>query len=245
MTDLVYKNEEGAPVTNSVLVAQKFEKQHKDVLEKIRMMTAENSAVLEMFVESTYYNEQNKEQSLFIMNRDGFALLAMGFTGAKALEFKLDFIKKFNEMERQLKQRSIVPTAIELMQFAFKELNVNDSTKLKLLQNAANEFGMPVSILPSYTSSNGVLVPLTKILEGYLYSARKANPILEQKGVLVKKWRYSSSKKANVYFWNISEKYSHLGENQVNPSNPRETQPMWYESKKEEIVNLIIAKPCQ
>ena len=55
-----------------------------------------------MFVESTYLNKQKHEQPIFYMNRDGFTLLAMGFTGKKAMQFKLKYIEAFNAMERQL-----------------------------------------------------------------------------------------------------------------------------------------------
>jgi len=105
-TNLVIINENGKPVTNSLLVAEKFEKEHKHVLDSIRALltTAENSAVLSMFVETTYLNSQNKEQPMFLMNRDGFSLLVMGFTGQKALNFKIEFIDAFNKMEQSTKQ---------------------------------------------------------------------------------------------------------------------------------------------
>ena len=94
-TELVFMGESGQAITNSLLVAKKFGKDHKHVLESIRkMMTAQNSAVLQMFEISTYINEQNKEQPMFLMNRDGFTLLAMGFTGVKAMEFKIDYINE-------------------------------------------------------------------------------------------------------------------------------------------------------
>ena len=41
---------------------------------------------------------------MYNMNRDGFSLLAMGFTGEKALRWKLDYIKAFNTMEAELKR---------------------------------------------------------------------------------------------------------------------------------------------
>lgn len=54
-----------------------------------------------MFVETIYVNEQNRQEyPMFIMNRDGFTLLAMGFTGKKAMRFKLDYIAAFNAMEK-------------------------------------------------------------------------------------------------------------------------------------------------
>lgn len=107
MNELVFNNN-GKVLTNSVLVAKKFGKEHKHVLEAIRkMMTAENSAVLQMFEESSYLNEQNKQQPMFIMNRDGFTLLAMGFTGNKAMEFKIDYIGAFNKMEEAIKSTTM------------------------------------------------------------------------------------------------------------------------------------------
>ncbi|MDR1198429.1 MAG: Rha family transcriptional regulator [Prevotellaceae bacterium] len=103
MKNLVINNN-GQPVTNSLLVAEKFGKQHKHVLDSIRNLTAQNSAVSQMFYETTYYNEQNKQQPIFIMNRDGFTLLVMGFTGKDALRFKLDFIEAFNRMEAIIRE---------------------------------------------------------------------------------------------------------------------------------------------
>ena len=104
-TELVFMGESGQAITNSLLVAKKFGKDHKHVLESIRkMMTAQNSAVLQMFEISTYINEQNKEQPMFLMNRDGFTLLAMGFTGVKAMEFKIDYINAFNKMESKIRK---------------------------------------------------------------------------------------------------------------------------------------------
>ena len=105
INELVFVGHDGQAVTNSVKVAEKFGKEHKHVLESIRkLMTAENSAVLQMFEESTYINEQNKTQPMYLMNRDGFTLLAMGFTGTKAMEFKIDYINAFNKMESKIKK---------------------------------------------------------------------------------------------------------------------------------------------
>lgn len=106
MKDLVFKGESNQVLTSSLLVADKFGKNHRDVLESIRELIkgrAENSAVLKMFVPSTYIASNNKENPMFIMNRDGFTLLAMGFTGEKALQFKLEYINAFNKMEEAIK----------------------------------------------------------------------------------------------------------------------------------------------
>ena len=104
--ELVFKGENSQALTNSLLVAEKFGKEHRNVLQAIRDIigAAENSAYPQMFVESTYYNQQNGQNyPMFVMNRDGFTLLAMGFTGKRAMKFKLDYIAAFNKMEAALK----------------------------------------------------------------------------------------------------------------------------------------------
>jgi len=106
MEELVFKSEKGTPVTNSLLVAQKFGKEHKHVLDSIRelLQSAENQVAefsatcKSMFYETTYIDANKIIRPLFVMNEDGFSLLAMGFTGSKALSFKLDFLKAFRKM---------------------------------------------------------------------------------------------------------------------------------------------------
>lgn len=100
---IVIENEQ--PITTSRNVAENFEKNHRDILESIRNLTAENSATRNMFFETTYKNTRGQEYPEFLMNRDGFTLLAMGFTGKKALEFKLAYIDQFNRMENHIKRQ--------------------------------------------------------------------------------------------------------------------------------------------
>ncbi|WP_373738129.1 Rha family transcriptional regulator [Jeotgalibaca porci] len=106
MKNLVIMKDNKA-VTSSLQVADSFEKNHRDVLESVRNLTAENTATKIMFFETTYKNSRGQEYPEFLMNRDGFTLLAMGFTGKKALEFKLKYIQAFNEMEKYLNLTSM------------------------------------------------------------------------------------------------------------------------------------------
>ena len=88
-------------VVSSRQIAKDFGKQHKHVLDSIRdILAAENSAT-KFFYESTYDN-RGKEYPEYLMNRDGFSLLVMGFTGSKALEWKVRYIQAFNAMEAKL-----------------------------------------------------------------------------------------------------------------------------------------------
>lgn len=99
---VVMKNQQA--VTDSLTVAKSFEKEHRNVLKRARNLTAQNGAVEKMSFESTYINQQGHDQPLIYMNRDGFTLLTMSFTGKKALEFKLKYIQAFNAMEEQIRQ---------------------------------------------------------------------------------------------------------------------------------------------
>lgn len=135
MTDLVFKGQNDQVITTSLKVAEVFGKRHNDVLKSIRNLTsAQNCAVLKMFETSSYVNEQGKEQPMFIMNRDGFTLLAMGFNGEKALEFKVKYIEAFNEMEAELKsqQAKQLTAAESLLQSV--QLLVAHERQLSLLE---------------------------------------------------------------------------------------------------------------
>lgn len=99
--------ENGVPVVSSRDVARRFGKNHRDVLETIRNITAENSAVAEMFHETTYTAANKQEYPMYLMDRDGFTLLAMGFTGKEALEWKVRYIQAFNKMEERLKAEEL------------------------------------------------------------------------------------------------------------------------------------------
>lgn len=94
---------DGQLLVSSREIATNFEKQHKHVIEKIENTRAENSAIQEMFIESIYIASNGKTNKEFLITRDGFSLLVMGFTGSKAMNWKLRYIEAFNKMEQQLK----------------------------------------------------------------------------------------------------------------------------------------------
>ena len=90
-------------VVSSKDIAEHFGKDHKNVLQSIRdILVAENSAT--KFFQETSSVYRGQHFPFYLMNRDGFSLLAMGFTGKKALQWKLKYIEAFNEMEETLKQ---------------------------------------------------------------------------------------------------------------------------------------------
>lgn len=93
---------DGSLLASSREIATNFGKRHNDVVKTIENLTTENFVVKEMFIESTFDHKGNFYKE-YLMTRDGFSLLVMGFTGAKALTWKLKYIEAFNKMEQQLK----------------------------------------------------------------------------------------------------------------------------------------------
>ncbi len=95
-------------VTSSRNVAEHFEKEHKHVLDSIRAILAAENSAAKFFHETTYEN-RGKQYPEYLMNRDGFALLVMGFTGKAALEWKMKYIDAFNAMEKSIKTPQLAP----------------------------------------------------------------------------------------------------------------------------------------
>lgn len=97
------KNEERL-ITTSRVVAEVFEKRHDNVLRDIEGLKLNLLDFEEIYIEDSYLDSKGRKQKMYLINRDGFSLLVMGYTGEKALKFKLDFIKAFNAMEQELKR---------------------------------------------------------------------------------------------------------------------------------------------
>lgn len=108
MNELVFLRNEEA-LTDSLIVAEMFEKEHRNVIrsiEKIIEGVAKNEQTPKLFCKTWYKHPQNGERyAKYLMNRDGFSLLVMGFTGKKALEWKLKYIDAFNKMEKVIMEK--------------------------------------------------------------------------------------------------------------------------------------------
>ncbi|MBE6845586.1 MAG: Rha family transcriptional regulator [Ruminococcus sp.] len=100
-------NKQEMTVVSSLDIAETFEKNHKEVLRDIRTLECSEEFGQRNFAPSSYMNSQNKKQPMYYVTRDGFTLLAMGYTGEKAMKFKEAYIKQFNAMEKMLQGKLI------------------------------------------------------------------------------------------------------------------------------------------
>ena len=100
----------GQPTASSLDIAKHFGKEHRNVLRDIEALQEGvlNFEQTPMFLKTTYVHPQNgQEYPMYLMNRDGFTLLAMGFTGKEALEWKVKYINAFYAMEQELRERAL------------------------------------------------------------------------------------------------------------------------------------------
>ncbi|HAI8230902.1 TPA: peptidase [Escherichia coli] len=99
---------DGQAVTSSLAVANFFSKRHDDVLKKIRTLECSASFTARNFSVSDYTDCTGRKLPCYQITRDGFAFLAMGFTGKRAAQFKEAYINAFNQMEKQLSNPSVL-----------------------------------------------------------------------------------------------------------------------------------------
>lgn len=102
---IVKRTEYGELVVSSRQVAEDFDKRHADVIKAIedKMKVNEILRSPKYFIESTYTDKSNRKSKEYLLTRDGFSFLVMGFTGSKADEWKLKYIEAFNKMEQAIK----------------------------------------------------------------------------------------------------------------------------------------------
>lgn len=146
---------------------------------------------------------------------------------------------KAAEHAKQLKEPTIKDKLI-VADWLTDFLHLNDSSKLILAKTIADPLGLPT---PDYTQSKGILKSAGDLLKenGYSISAQAFNQKMIDKGYMVELTR-PSSKGSVKKFKSITGEGLSYGENQVNPNNPKSTQPLYYEDKFFKLLALLELK---
>ena len=182
---VIIKNCDGINVVSSRIVAKELEKEHSDVMRKIREVLGVGE-----FSESTYINTQNKEQPELLLTKDGFTLLCMNYQGYN--DFKRAYINKFNEMEKELTYK--LPTNFKE---ALIELVKAEEEKERLMLDN-NKLDKKVKLLTHVNK----LYTSTEIAKELGYkSATQFNEVLKNMSV---QYKVNNT-------WVLSAKYSNLG----------------------------------
>ena len=122
----------GQITATSLQVAMHFKKRHGDVLRAIKNLDVPDDYRQRNFASAKYLDEQRKPRDSYHITRDGFALLAMGFTGKESMRWKLAYISTFNAMEAKLRALYVSPL---LSQNEFRS-GIKLQTKLQLMEQS-------------------------------------------------------------------------------------------------------------
>lgn len=230
MNNLVFKGHNGQVLTNSLLIAEKFEKRHSYVLEAIqnllvrkeKSLQIDNQQLAKMFALIEYDVPLNngtgavRKAPMYVMNRDGFTLLAMGFTGEKALKFKLDYINAFNQMEETIKNgghhvpgsfREALLLAAEQQARIEEQQKMIEANRPKVLNQNGIEIGQ--NRLFQWLRDNGYLcktgenynLPTQRAMEMNLFEIKKTT-INKPDGTILVKTTTKVTGKGQIYFIN-------------------------------------------
>ncbi len=124
----------GQITATSLQVAMHFKKRHGDVLRAIKNLDVPDDYRQRNFASAKYLDEQRKPRDSYHITRDGFALLAMGFTGKESMRWKLAYISTFNAMEAKLRALYVSPL---LSQNEFRS-GIKLQTKLQLMEQSGS-----------------------------------------------------------------------------------------------------------
>lgn len=191
MNDIILSMQNGEPVVSSRQIAESFEKRHDHVMRDIEdiMRGLPKNGDTPMFYKTEYIQEQNGQTyPMYLMNRDGFTLLAMGFNGKAALEWKLKYIAAFNEMEKKLAEKPQL-TRSQLLATALiaaheeleeKDKQIETMKPKALFADAVSASGQSILVgeMAKLLSQNGIQMGQNRLFSwmrenGYLIKGRK------------------------------------------------------------------------
>lgn len=188
MNDIILSTQNGEPVVSSRQIAESFDKNHRDVLRAVDNLKEDVRNFAQMFFEGTDQDSYGREQRTYLMNRDGFTLLAMGFTGKAALEWKLKYIAAFNEMEKklaeqpQLTRSQLLATALiaahEELEEKDKQIETMKPKALFADAVSASSQSILVGEMAKLLSQNGIQIGQNRLFQwmrenGYLIKDKK------------------------------------------------------------------------
>lgn len=171
-------------ITDSLTVAETFNKRHDNVMKDIREIGCSKEFNLLNFEEVEYQDSKNRTYTKYLITQDGFTLLAMGYTGQKAMEFKEKYIKEFRRMQQQLNQLTAPSYAIEDPIERAKKW-IEEQQKVQMLEQRVNEYEPKITYLDQILKSKNT-VTITQIAKDYGLSGQELNKILNEEKVQYK-----------------------------------------------------------
>lgn len=186
MEALVISNRQGRSVTTSLIIAEIFGKEHNKVCRDIENLDCPVEFNAANFGVIFFKDSMNREQRAYEITKDGFSFLVMGYTGAKAAQFKVNFINEFNKREQMLKSDDyILIRADEIRRAKIIELESVLQSKQQVIEIQTEQIK---ELAPKAEYTETVLqsketYATTRIAQELGISAISLNKKLHEKGV--------------------------------------------------------------
>lgn len=220
MDEIILQNKNGKVLVSSRDVAEHFNKKHSEVIYALEgridkdgtvknngILMSGNSQLSQMFMKTEYKDSMNRTKYEYLMNRDGFSLLCMGFTGKEALEWKLKYIEAFNKMEEELRSISVrtLPTTykealLQLLEEVEKNEKLEEERKILLPKADYHD---------EVLNSDGLITATVVAKDLGFRSAAKLNQIMFLNNIIFKNKSGTWCPYAD-YEWLITEKIRRL-----------------------------------
>lgn len=217
---------------------QDFSTWIKNRIEKYDLIENVDYQVFHNFMENPKGGRPLTEYALSVSAAKELSMVEGNEKGKQARKY---FISCENQLREYKSPTPVKPITIkekcQVATWLIETLNLNNSSKLLLAKTIADPLGLPT---PDYTPSKGQLLAPTTLLQqnGINISTQEFNKKMIEAG-FIKEVQRPSSKVKIKYFKSLTDKGAEFGENQVNPNNPKETQPLYYSHKFSELLGLL------
>jgi len=203
MNLVVLNKQKDQAVVSSKDISTNFGKRHDHVLRDIdNLKDVPNFG--EMFYETEIEDSYKRKQRAYLMNRDGFSLLVMGFTGKDALEWKVKYIQAFNQMETMLNSPEfIIKRAMGLLQQKCDSLMIENKEIKKQIEEQKPKVAFATAV---EVSEDSILVrELAKLAKqnGVNVGQNRLWQMLREKGYIVKNGTEPTQKAMNLGLFEI------------------------------------------
>ena len=243
MNNLTIINQNGKLVTDSREVAEVTNKPHNDLMKSIRTyieyLGQGSFSHSDFFIESTYFNSQNKEQPCYLLTKKGCDMVANKMTGEKGVLFTATYVTKFDEMEKQIKTNFKLPTSFKeaLLQLVQAE---DEKEVLTLGNKQKDQLIGELKPRADYTDNilkNTGLVTITQISKDYGMTAHEINVMLHDLKI-----QYKQSDQWLLYVSHHDKGYTHSETIPITRSDGRKDVKMitkWTQKGRLFLYNLL------
>ncbi len=235
-------------------IAEMMETEHSKILRKLEgdethkgivsVMSEAHLGVADYFSESTYLDAQGKPRKCYNVTKLGCDFLANKFTGEKGILFTARYVKRFDEMEKHIKQdeSGAITQGLFAVKFIADDMKVSDSSRLFMYENYCKDVGIPTGFLPKYTDNgNREQCSATELLKRNRCDIKTArfNQLMIAAGYMELRER-TSSKGAIKEYKALTDKGLEYGVNLISNKNQKECQPYYYADTFMELYDMVV-----